>query len=547
MSTKDTLPSTLGSLDLQSARPRQTYALQIIGSSAVTSRTLQPGQLVRIGRRPESEVVVDHPAASRDHAIIYGGEPPEIEDLGSRNGTRVQGNRIASASRVPLPAGSVVEIAGTVFHVRHGGALGAEEESGSGGKVGAVSPAVAFGPAPAAVPSLGGPVAAAVPAKRRRIVLQDRKMTELYLLAERVAASSISVLILGETGAGKELLSERIHVCSPRRDRPFLRINCAALAEGLLASELFGHERGAFTGAHATKLGLFETASGGTLFLDEIGELSPETQAKLLRVLETGEVIRVGSHQPRPIDVRIISATNRELRDLIGRGKFRSDLFFRLNGVSLTIPPLRERPVDIVALAEFFVERCAAMMGAAPPVLSEDAKAMLLKYRWPGNVRELKNAMERAVVLTPGALLEASSFHLDFAHTSVATIPVSASYSASGSMLPDSVRAADSPRTLLGPGEPLRSDGGRPTDTMDRGRATRSSPARLKAARRTEQLRAELQKAERDRILEALQQAGNQAGAAKLLGISRRALIYRLEAYDIPRPRKGGGSSGSES
>jgi len=512
---KDTLPSTLGSLDLEASPRAPIYALQIIGAAGVVSRIVQPGQQIRIGRRRESDIVVEHPGASRDHAVIHGGDPPTVEDLGSSNGTRVQGNKIASRSRVPLPAGSVVDIAGTIIHVRRGSALGGEDDSQGDGK------SVSAGAA-----------------KRRHVILQDRRMTELYQLAERVAASSMSVLVLGETGVGKELLAERIHLASPRRERAFLRVNCAALAEGVLASELFGHERGAFTGAHATKIGLFETANGGTVFLDEIGELSQETQAKLLRVLETGEVTRVGSHQPRQIDVRIVSATNRDLRELTGRGRFRSDLFFRLNGVSLIIPPLRERPVDIVALAEFFVERCAGMMNAAPPVLSEDAKTLLLRYRWPGNVRELKNAIERAVVLTPGSVLEASSFQLDFAHGtgsgSASTIPVSASGSGaveSAAMLERlSSSVVDPPRPEFRAGDPLERRGPRS-----------SAGVKFKAAKRTEQLRAELHKAERDRIIEALQQAGNQAGAAKLLGISRRALIYRLEAYDIPRPRKGGG------
>jgi transcriptional regulator with GAF, ATPase, and Fis domain len=514
---KDTLPSTLGSLELEAATRGPIYSLQIIGAAGVSTRTLQPGQTVRIGRRRESDIIVEHPGASREHAVIYGGEPPTIEDLGSSNGTKVQGNRIAPSTRIPLPVGSVVDVAGTIVHVRRGTALASDDDSQNDGK------SVTAG------------------TKRRRVVMQDRRMTELYALAERIAASSMAVLVLGETGVGKELLAERIHVASPRRDRPFLRVNCAALAEGVLASELFGHEKGAFTGAHATKIGLFETANGGTVFLDEIGELSQETQAKLLRVLETGEVTRVGSHQPRQIDVRIVSATNRDLRELTGRGRFRSDLFFRLNGVSLVIPPLRDRPLDVVALAEFFVERCAAMMTAAPPVLSEDAKALLLRYRWPGNVRELKNTIERAVVLTPGSVLEASSFQLDFAHGtghgSASTIPVSATGSgaAESSALLDRLTGG----SVAAP--PSVGD-------VDRGRGPRSSPGgKFKAARRTEQLRAELHRAERDRILEALQQAGNQAGAAKLLGISRRALIYRLEAYDIPRPRKGGGESDPES
>jgi two-component system response regulator AtoC len=514
------LPSTMGSLELREGvqdASRRVYALQVIGASGVSTLTLAPGQKLRVGRRRDSDVVIEHAAASRDHATIYGGDPPEVEDLGSNNGTRVQGNRIAPRMRVPVPMGSVIEIAGTVLHVRQ--ATPSTGDLASGG-------ARAWS-------------ADAAGEKRRRIVVEDRKMSELYELADRAAKSSMAILILGETGVGKEVIAERIHASSPRRERPLLRVNCAALTEGVLASELFGHERGAFTGAHATKIGIFEAANGGTVFLDEIGELSMETQAKLLRVLETGELTRVGSHQPRQVDVRVVSATNRDLGEQIARGKFRSDLFFRLNGISLAIPPLRARRADILPLAEFFAERCAALMGMAAPVFSDQAKAALLGFRWPGNVRELKNVVERAVVLTQGSVLDPSALALERGHTFTSpTLPPPASSAPQSSGPSESVRGeALHPASAR---EGHRAADSRAFDTENRGGPrTARSAGRLKSGRRTEQLRAELVRAERDRIIEALEQAGSQAGAAKLLGLSRRALIYRLELYDIPRPRKG--------
>jgi two-component system, NtrC family, response regulator AtoC len=519
---KDDLPSTLGSAELKEAAKGRLggfYALQVIGASGTSTVIVRPDKTLRVGRRRDSEIVVEHPGASRDHALIHPGEPPEIEDLASNNGTRVQGNLIPPRTRTPLPVGSVVEIAGTILHVRHLSSS-PDEEARADVKTWSLHPGTD---------------------REQAVVVRDRRMMDLYQLAERVAASGMAVLILGETGVGKELVAERVHAFSPRRDRPFFRVNCAALAEGILASELFGHERGAFTGAHATKVGLFEAANGGTVFLDEIGELSMETQAKLLRVLETGEVTRVGSHQSRQVDVRIVSATNRNLAENIARGRFRSDLFFRLNGVSLTIPLLRDRPDDIVALAEFFAQRCAAMMAMASPVLSDGVKAALLRYRWPGNVRELKNVIERAVVLNPGPLIETAALQFDFAHGGYTpTVGPPPPSTAAASVGPASQQHFEMGRHASASENFRAADRAVVSDTMDsHGPRSARTAGRLKSARRAEQLRAELARAERDRIIEALNQAGNQAGAAKLLGLSRRALIYRLELYDIPRPRKG--------
>ena len=224
-------------------------------------------------------------------------------------------------------------------------------------------------------------------------------MRSLYRQIGRVAPSDSTVLITGESGTGKELVARAIHSNSPRAERPFVAINCAAITETLLESELFGHERGAFTGAIAQKKGRLETADGGTVLLDEIGELSPALQAKLLRVLQEREFERVGGTRSIAVDFRLVAATNRDLEQAIAAGTFRRDLYYRLNVVSLAVPPLRERPEDIPLLANHFARRHAANMKRRVTGVSPEALACLMAYDWPGNVRELENAIERAVVL----------------------------------------------------------------------------------------------------------------------------------------------------
>lgn len=234
-----------------------------------------------------------------------------------------------------------------------------------------------------------------------QIVAASPKMRELFELVKRVAAGRPTVLVQGESGTGKELVARLLHFWSDRVGQPFVAINCAAFAEGVLESELFGHEKGAFTGALQTRAGCFERAHGGTLFLDEIGEISPEFQAKLLRVLQDGEVLRVGGSTPRQVEVRIVAATNRNLRDEVTAGRFREDLYFRLNVIPLHLPALRERPEDILPLAHRFLERHAA--GSRRELrLSPEAEGALLAHDWRGNVRELENAVERAVMLCRG-------------------------------------------------------------------------------------------------------------------------------------------------
>ena len=328
------------------------------------------------------------------------------------------------------------------------------------------------------------------------LVIPNAAIQNLDRIVHRIAGGTISVLVTGETGVGKEVLAERIHKLSRRADKPFLRLNCAALSESLLESELFGHEKGAFTGAVQTKAGLLETADGGTVFLDEIGELPMTIQVKLLRVLEERQVLRVGALKPRFIDVRFLAATNRDLEVEIGRGTFRQDLYFRLNGITLVIPPLRERTSEIPDLASAFLAQAAERNRLPKPAgVTPQALAMLCEYGWPGNIRELRNVMERALLLCGGGVVDVDHLPIEKMRAS--------SRRSSPPTAPPPVAAAPEP-------EPA------PVPESEPGPAS-----------------------ERDRIIEALVKAGgNQKDAAALLGVSRRTLINRLIQFQIPRPRK---------
>jgi transcriptional regulator with PAS, ATPase and Fis domain len=320
-------------------------------------------------------------------------------------------------------------------------------------------------------------------------------MRRVHLLAKRAALSNINVLIVGETGVGKEVLAEIIHGLSPRAQRPFVRINCATLSPSLFEAELFGHERAAFTDAREAKPGLLETAEKGTVLLDEIGELPLPLQAKLLRVIETREVMRVGAVKPRTVDVRFLAATNRVLEDEVARGAFRQDLYYRLNGISLLIPPLRARVDEIEPLARSFAEAAARLSDRAVPKLSPAAVKLLLSYPWPGNIRELRNTIERALLLSGG----------------------------------DAINPEDLPLEKMR-GTPVSLE--RVPETLARTAQSFSVTALDEESR-----------LDYERIIESLSLcSGNQTRAAKLLGMSRRTFCARLKAYNIPRPRVNGNS-----
>jgi formate hydrogenlyase transcriptional activator len=276
------------------------------------------------------------------------------------------------------------------------------------------------------------------------IVGRSAALRQALAQVESVAAANATVLILGETGTGKELIARAIHDRSPRRDRPLVKVNCAAISAGLVESELFGHVKGAFTGAVAARSGRFELADGGTIFLDEIGELPAETQAKLLRVLQEQEFEPVGSSQPRRVDVRVIAATNRNLEQAVAEGRFRSDLFFRVNVFPIHLPALRERRDDIPLLVHLFVARFARAMGKPIDGVSGSLMERLVAYDWPGNVRELENVIERAMVLATGSVLDlAPDSLLDAAGSSRRTTGAIAAVAVPGSFAPPSASLAD--------------------------------------------------------------------------------------------------------
>jgi DNA-binding NtrC family response regulator len=339
------------------------------------------------------------------------------------------------------------------------------------------------------------------------VVMEDQHMQRLCKLVERVAPSNINVIILGETGVGKEVMARLIHSHSGRPEDLFVSVNCAALPESLLESELFGHERGAFTGADKAKPGLLEVAGDGTFLLDEISELPVALQAKLLRVIEEREAVRIGGLKPYRIDARFIATTNRDLEEAVARGAFRQDLFFRLDGISLFIPPLRERITAIEPLVRVFIRQACMQANRPLAEITKEALASLENYWWPGNVRELRNVVERAVVLSASGLIEAEHVETGTMVSSLFTPPTEVE------VVP---RQGSQPPGRSGIDDPF-------------GRI----PTEMK-------LKDEVKELERQRIVDALRLTeGNQTKAAKLLGMSRRALINRLDAFDIERPRKG--------
>jgi len=349
-----------------------------------------------------------------------------------------------------------------------------------------------------------GVAARRVPLGSQTLVIADPSMHRLFELVQRLAASDLPVLVTGETGVGKELVALALHEWSGRKGRPFVPVNCAAIADTLFESELFGHERGAFTDARTAKPGLLETASGGTLLLDEVGELSPQAQAKLLRVIETMRVCRIGSVVERAIDVRVIAASNRDLSAEVQAGRFRRDLYYRLAVASVHVPPLRERPLDIPALCEEFLSR-----GAAGGLrLSDDALRRLLLHDWPGNVRELRHVLAYCAATVPGPILRASDLPPEIG-------------SRSAPWLAAEVTASPAPgATGMPPPSGWPREGGL---TARKG------------------LRDEIRRLEESRIREALLEArGVRVEAARILGMPLRTLQARIREYglDIPSSRR---------
>jgi DNA-binding NtrC family response regulator len=348
-------------------------------------------------------------------------------------------------------------------------------------------------------PDLIAAVLAAVADDARDMIYRDDAMARVVKLAQQIAGSEASVLITGESGTGKEVLARFVHSRSHRAKKPFISVNCAAIPENLLESELFGHEKGSFTGALARRIGKFEEANGGTLLLDEISEMDVRLQAKLLRAIQERVIDRVGGSRPVPVDIRIIATSNRVLTEAVRAGTFREDLLFRLNVVNLKIPALRERPADIGELAQHFIKKYSAANGMPVRAMSAEARRALSTYRWPGNVRELENTLHRAVLLSSGPEIGVD-----------------------GILSPDGARLGD----------------------------TRGSDIAANAAFAAEQVTRNLvgrtvAEVERDLILETLRHClGNRTHAANILGISIRTLRNKLNEYaadgsPIPPPNGG--------
>ncbi len=345
-------------------------------------------------------------------------------------------------------------------------------------------------------PELIAAVLAAVCDDDRPLIAEDAAMKDVIALADQIAASDASILITGESGVGKEVLARYVHKKSRRKDKAFIAVNCAAIPEGLLESELFGHEKGAFTGAIAQRIGKFEEADGGTLLLDEISEMDLRLQSKLLRALQERVIDRVGGRKPVPVNIRVLATSNRDLAQLVRTGEFREDLLYRLNVVNLRIPALRERKDDLVALARFFVEKYARSNGRPARRLSKEGAEQVLAHGWPGNVRELENAMHRAVLLAHGEDVGA-----------------------------DAIRAPD----------------GAPVSRRD---ATGAAIEAAQAAAR-QLVGRTVAAVEQDLILETLTHClGNRTHAAHILGISIRTLRNKLKLYSdtgaaVPPPPTG--------
>ncbi|HMJ12468.1 MAG TPA: sigma 54-interacting transcriptional regulator [Polyangiaceae bacterium] len=376
----------------------QRYALLVFCEQDTQLKPLTAHAPIVLGREPPAEVVVDDPSISRQHArfMLRSGEV-WVEDLDSRNGTfvaerRIREQRLAPGDEVSVGRARVV--------------LAATRPSAD-----SVSGAEAADKGP---------------------VIQNAAMKQLYEQVRRAGQANAPVLILGETGSGKELVAAALHQHGPRREKPFVVVNCGAIPAGLVESTLFGHERGAFTGAINRALGVFERAAGGVLFLDEIGELAAPAQAALLRAIETRRISRVGGTAEVAVDVNIVAATHCDLAAMVEEGAFRQDLYFRLSGIVLEVPPLRERPDEIEPLVRFFLQKARAEWGVSARDVAPDALRALSGYAWPGNVRQLQHAVERAALLGTGDTIVASALPAYIFQNAAAAARAQVSFEAPG-------------------------------------------------------------------------------------------------------------------
>jgi DNA-binding NtrC family response regulator len=444
----DETGATTEQIDRQA--PFGDRVLLVIDGAALQVMPLPGTGTLTIGRSSKCDVVIDSGSVSRHHANLSVGNEIEIEDVGSSNGTFVDGAKLPPQHLVRLTIG---------------------------------------------VPFLVGAVTLMVQTRagsRRETAATSSVLAALEQSASRISLGRLSVLVVGEIGVGKERFAERIHEMSPRRTASFVRINCSAISEPVLEADLFGSEP-------AVKPGMIELADGGTAFLSDVDQLPLSLQHKLLRAIEDASVRRIQSTRARPVDVRYVASTSKDLSSEVDDGRFRRDLYFRLAGATFAIPPLRDRRDEILPLAEQFIASASSPLGRSF-AFSEEAKQWLTAHDWPGNIRELRNACERAVLLATGTLIE--RHHL--------------------TTIDDPAKRAPSQR--------MRSSATIPPPPGVRAPSAADMPT---------QVRATVAELEKQRILEALERcAGNQTRAAEMLGISRRTLINRLDEYGIARPRK---------
>jgi DNA-binding NtrC family response regulator len=448
---------------LRPAAHQRRLSLVVFHAEGTEVTLLEPGVPVVVGRQAPATVCVPSTKLSREHArftLDLSGHV-KVEDLGSTNGTWIRGTRV---DVVEISLGEEVVLGGALAYLQ---VIAPEERS-------------SLAPGTREAGGDDDPIAVA-PAMR-----------EALATAERIAASSVSVILHGETGTGKEVLARFLHERGPRAGQPLVCVNCAAIPTELLESTLFGHERGAFTGAAQRQKGVFEQADGGTVFLDEIGELSLPAQAALLRVLETGRFSRVGSPSEITVDVRVVAATHRDLEALRDAGAFRADLYYRLGVLVLAIPPLRERLEDIEPLARRFLARAGRRVRDIAPA----ALAHLRAYAWPGNVRELRNTIDRAVVLARDEVINADDLPARIRGAASGSVPVR--------VLKDEPPSSRS----IEPGPPS-----------------------------TSAMRSRMQDYESQMLLEMLQAVGwNQSEAARRLGMPLRTFTYKMKALGLKKP-----------
>jgi transcriptional regulator with GAF, ATPase, and Fis domain len=508
--------------------PPAQARLQLVVNTGIRSDIypLYDDSVVSVGRDSDNVIRIEDASVSRRHLELQATEDGAfVVDLGSSNGTLLvrsggasdedagpgTAHRLPPHQPVPLRVGESVRVGPALIFLQ---VKTRSSQSALGRRAGGTPP-----------------------------VLVDPEMKNAYELLSRAAQSEVSVLIFGETGVGKEMMAETVHRRSRRAHRPYLQLNCAALPETLLESELFGHEKGAFTGAHVTKVGLLESTDGGTVFLDEIGELALGTQAKLLRVLEERTLLRVGGVKPRRISVRFVTATNRDLVRECREGRFRSDLYYRISGLTVRIPPLRQRTSEIEPLARHFLRLFCKNIEQPEPLLTPEALGLLINYDWPGNVRELRNVIERSALIAGRDPIRVEHILLDpppsEPHDSepdalTEVIDRASISSPRRDSLGLSRERLNAGRASLGPATPSRAPS---PDPLSSGRSR--IPKSLVPSLLDPEGRAAHLDAERARLITTLDECGgNQTRAANQLGISRRQLISLIEFWQLPRPKK---------